>query len=552
MPSEPFADAVGVALIVFAALFLAAVVWLLVRKYRAEQSRSMECTPPKLASLMSTPMLNTSPLMEYHQQPRSVTPADKEYKASALPTPTVDTSYVLAKECSAIGKSPSRPLDAASKSESRSRSRSGVASKSLSALNSYAGDRDQLPATARDFTTEQELTWGVPKVKEQAGPLTEPMGGLAESHYSFMEATKTEDQRKPLPEAEDGFKIEHRAPTELSVAGGQTPTAEFKDQYKEQRHVSQEAQKRKGWKASGGSSDMSTAGSARRQRKHYQPEALPAVDSVKPSASRNPEMTSSYRPDQEAADGAFIGPSATLKAPASTAATPAPVNAAVDSKKDDTKVRDDERSSRKSQAKRSPRKKSKGQVSTTSCTPTPAVVRVATSKPSASGHSAALPTAIAASAASFSKMTPKATLQEPVKPVVTSLADKAAAENSGAMPSQARDRDSLPPSSSHASPVSIASTTSGGTEDVYKTAKASLLSTVPVERASEADKDAALAAGSANVPVFPPLATGPGPCATTAPGITGTVTNSLAAAPDLRTTATSLRARSSADKKGLA
>lgn len=94
MPSEPFADAVGVALIVFAALFLAAVVWLLVRKYRAEQSRSMECTPPKLASLMSTPMLNTSPLMEYHQQPRSVTPADKEYKASALPTPTVDTSYV--------------------------------------------------------------------------------------------------------------------------------------------------------------------------------------------------------------------------------------------------------------------------------------------------------------------------------------------------------------------------------------------------------------------------------------------------------------------------
>ncbi|XP_050029551.2 uncharacterized protein [Dermacentor andersoni] len=249
------------------------------------------------------------------------------------------------------------------------------------------------------------------------------MGGQHWSRYQSKEVTKTGYQKPPSEEeAENEFEIDHRAPTVLAVAGDQrAATARAKDQDKEARRVPREEQKRKGRKSSGGSSVKSSTASARRHRKHSHPETPPAVDSVKPSASGNPVMTSTYHPHMEAADGA--APPAIVTATASTAATPTRVNAALAATKDATKVRDDERSSRKSQARRSQRRKSKGQVSTASCTATPAFVRDATGEPSAAAHSSALPTAIAASAASFGGITQKAAVQEPVKPAVTSLRD---------------------------------------------------------------------------------------------------------------------------------
>ncbi|XP_075557370.1 uncharacterized protein LOC142589706 [Dermacentor variabilis] len=459
----------------------------------------------------------------------------------------VARSQVLAKDSSAIGKSPSRPLDVASKSESRSRS--SVASRWHS--GSYVGEHDQAPATPRDHTTEFEPTWDIPHIRSTIA--TEPMGRQHWSRYHSKGVTKTGYQKKPpSKEVGNGFKIDHRAPTVLAVAGGQrAATARGKDQDKEPRRVPREEQKRRGSKSSGGSSVKSSTSSARRQRKHSHPETLPAVDSVKPSASGNPVMTSTYHAHMEAAAGA--APPAIVTATASTAATPTRVNAALAARKDATKVRDDERSSRKSQARRSQRSKSKGQVSTASCTATPVFVRDATGELSAAARSPALPTAIAASAASFGGIAPKAAVQEPVRPAVTSLRDRVTAENvNAAMPSKPWGWDSLPSSASHPPPASITTiTASSGMEDVYKTGKASRSSSVAVERTSKADKDAASGAVPASVPVFAPLTTGRGRCAATAPGITGTDTNSLVAAPDLRSTAPSSRARTSAGKKGL-
>ncbi|XP_037521881.1 nucleolar and coiled-body phosphoprotein 1-like [Rhipicephalus sanguineus] len=519
MSSDPYGDVVALVLVLAAALLVAAVVWLLVRKCRAEQAYSMDCTPPKLASPRSTPMLSSSPRLEDDQQkPSSAapTPVDKETSAvKAAPTPTVDTSHVLSRDVSTTAKSPDRQRDAPSRMESASRSRSGP--------SSDAGDHDQMiPVTPLDHAKEQALFWGVPHEPSQAMPLTEPMWAYRRGSHEDV-AMKTEDEKKAPSEAENEFGVEHVALGKSSVPGDKAmglTSSEVKDQHSERHQASREVRKRKSRKTSRSSIDKSTIGSVRRQRKHHPPEAPSAVDAAKPSACGQPEVTS--HPHQRAAHGAVI------------VTTPGNVTTVAST------VRTDERPSKKPRGGRSQRRKSKGRSSVTSI---PAE-RDANGKPSAAGRGGpALPTAIAVPAASFCKVTPEAAAQDPFKTVVSSVIDSASLTSlphNPAAPGNAMAENTA----SHPSPASFstaAQTPGGEAHDLYKTSS--------VKGTSQADF-APLASGSANAPVVKPSTDDYSHGAANDSDI-GPVTNCLAEAPVLGT-ASPLDASFPVDKKGAA
>ncbi|KAL1414273.1 hypothetical protein MTO96_030509 [Rhipicephalus appendiculatus] len=519
MSSDPYGDVVALVLVLAVALFLAAVIWLLVRKYRAEHAHSMDCTPPKLASPRSTPMLSSSPQQEDGQQRPSPapTPADKEASAvKTTLTPTVDTSHVLSRDLSTTGKSPNRPCDAPSRPESDSRSCSGP--------SSYVVDRDDIPVTPLDHAKEQAL--------------------MRDYHEDV--AMKTEDERKALSEA----GAEHVALGKLSVPGDHAMTStlsEVQEQHKERHQASKEVRKRKSRKTSRSSVDKATIGSVRRQRKHHLQEAPSEVDAAKPSACGQPELTS--RPLQGPAEGALIATPGSVITAASTAVAATAAMTAVVSTEDAAEVRTDERPSRKSRAVKSPRRKYKRRSSTTSI---PAD-RDANGKPSAAGRRGpALPTAIAVPAASFGKTTTDAAAQDPFKAAASSAVGSASLTSLPRTPALSGNAVAENTASSHPSPVSFstaAQTPGGGTDDLYKMVKASPQSIV--KGTSEADF-APLASGSATAPIVKTSTDDLSYGASTDPAIyRGPATNCLAGAP-VSGTASSLGAGSPVDKKGVA
>ncbi|KAK8768112.1 hypothetical protein V5799_005104 [Amblyomma americanum] len=98
---DPHGDLVALILIFVAAVLLAAVVWLLMRKYRTEQMKSFECTPPKLASPIPSPPSDLSLLLatdqlrpqpEQLRRPGSI--QEQSASASKFTSTAADTSQV--------------------------------------------------------------------------------------------------------------------------------------------------------------------------------------------------------------------------------------------------------------------------------------------------------------------------------------------------------------------------------------------------------------------------------------------------------------------------
>ncbi|XP_077490962.1 uncharacterized protein LOC144101702 [Amblyomma americanum] len=89
-------DLVVLILIFVAAVLLAVVVWLLMRKYRMEQMKSFECTPPKLASPIATPLWDSSLLLamdQLRQQPtRTASIQEQSASATRFTSTAADTS----------------------------------------------------------------------------------------------------------------------------------------------------------------------------------------------------------------------------------------------------------------------------------------------------------------------------------------------------------------------------------------------------------------------------------------------------------------------------
>ncbi|XP_049523114.1 polycystic kidney disease protein 1-like 3 [Dermacentor silvarum] len=347
MPNDPYGDLIGLLLVLAAALFLAAVVWLLVRKYRAEQSHSLDCTLPKLASPVLTPMMESSPMMEEDEQ-QSLALENKMQNARAPMTPSVDTIHVLAKESLAAGESSDRLAETHSKST--------VASKS------DAGASQQPPAKPQDHP-------------EGHGPpegASEPVSRQKKRHR--RDAPGTEDQRKPPSVAKDELKMERRASAVPSVTGDHTkPTAELKEQ------------------------NVSKA-STRRKQKPRRQEATSVADSAKPSTARKPEVMSTGLPTQEAPDAT---PGTADPGIASTVPTPASIDLAT-AKEDDSKAA--EWSSNKS-AERSLQRKTRRQAPSANFTRVPDVAQDAGGKPTAGGLNPALPPVTSQAIAASDKAT---------------------------------------------------------------------------------------------------------------------------------------------------
>ncbi|KAK8768110.1 hypothetical protein V5799_005102 [Amblyomma americanum] len=91
-------DLVVLILIFVAAVLLAVVVWLLMRKYRMEQMKSFECTPPKLASPIATPLWDSSLLLamdQLRQQPtRTASIQEQSASATRFTSTAADTSQI--------------------------------------------------------------------------------------------------------------------------------------------------------------------------------------------------------------------------------------------------------------------------------------------------------------------------------------------------------------------------------------------------------------------------------------------------------------------------
>lgn len=367
MPNDPYGDLIGLLLVLAAALFLAAVVWLLVRKYRAEQSHSLDCTLPKLASPVLTPMMESSPMMEEDEQ-QSLALENKMQNARAPMTPSVDTIHVLAKESLAVGESSDRLAETHSKST--------VASKS------DAGASQQPPAKPQDHP-------------EGHGPpegASEPVSRQKKRHR--RDAPGTEDQRKPPSVAKDELKMERRASAVPSVTGDHTkPTAELKEQ-----NVSKGGRKKRARKSSGTFSEKSTVASTRRKQKPRRQEATSVADSAKPSTARKPEVMSTGLPTQEAPDAT---PGTADPGIASTVPTPASIDLAT-AKEDASKAA--EWSSNKS-AERSLQRKTRRQAPSANFTRVPDVAQDAGGKPTAGGLNPALPPVTSQAIAASDKAT---------------------------------------------------------------------------------------------------------------------------------------------------
>ncbi|XP_054923612.1 uncharacterized protein [Dermacentor andersoni] len=268
--------------------------------YHDEQSQSVDCTLTEVVSAKWTPMLDTSPMMEYDQQPLPVTAAVKKRKVSALwallTAPTVDTSHVLAKESPAAGTS--------SDGYAGTTSKLGTATKSVVLPKSDAGDRNQPQDKPGEYfpeqLEEQVLQCGAPCAGEQAKSPAAPIM----SRQKRERRLSCKDVQE-IELAQDEVKMELGSSRGLLVSGNQTrPTAEPTDQVKEQ-HVSKGAQIRRARRASGASSEKSTFASTRhKQKRHRQEDSL--EDLAKPSTTRKPEVTPSCPPFLEAAGVAAV------------------------------------------------------------------------------------------------------------------------------------------------------------------------------------------------------------------------------------------------------
>ncbi|XP_075557357.1 uncharacterized protein LOC142589697 [Dermacentor variabilis] len=433
MSSDPYGDLIGLLLVLAAVLFLAAVVWLLVRKYRAEQSHSLDCTLPKLASPIVTPMTDSSPMKEYDGQSPSRALANQVQNAGAHLPPTVDTIHVHAKESSAAGESPDRLAESASKST--------VASKSIVASKSDAGASRQLAVKPQDHP------------KRHGPPEGGSHSGSRMKRRHRQDVSETDGQRKPPSVAKEGLKMERLTATDLSVAGDHTkPTARLKE-----HHVSKAGRKKRATKSPGGLSEKTSVVSTRRKQKHHRQE----TDSAKPSTASKPEVASSGPPPQEVVD---VTAGTSASGIASTVATPALVGLAT-AKHDTSEVA--ERSSVKS-AERSLHRKTSRHAASASCTRVPDVVQDPGGTPIAGGLNPSGPPvtyqAIAASG--------EATAQDHVMPSMSAGAVELTQSKDAS--TTIADATALPRASLNQTPDSKLTTTptSAGTDD-FKTATSS-------------------------------------------------------------------------------